>query len=95
MRLIRYAILAAILAELWWAFQPRNLSSPKSEQMIAAIHTYQANPSAEAEAAMLEQAHRDSSRNARHGQIILGTMLLADVIVIYFFWNYGAKKVTA
>jgi hypothetical protein len=91
-RLTRFAILAAILAEVWWSLQIRNLSVPRSEQTIAAIHAFQASSTPQNKAAMLEQMHRDIARNILHGRLQLGLMLLADIAAIYFFWNYGVKK---
>jgi len=93
--LIRLAIVVAIVFELAWTFQLRNLSSPKSPETVQAIHVYQASPTAENKATMLEQIHRDVSHNARHGQILFGLMVLADIAAIYFFWNYGVTKPAA
>ena len=91
-RLTRFLIVAAILAEAWWALKPRHLMFPRSEQTVAAIHAFQASSTPENKSAMLEQMRRDSDRNILHGRIQLGLILLADVAAIYFFWNYGVKK---
>ena len=90
--LIRLAILAVLLVEIVWALAPINLSLPRSPETLRAIHIYQASPSTETQAMMLEQIHRDGLRNTRLYKIAAVLMLVADVIVIYFFWNYGVKK---
>ena len=92
---IRLAIVAAIVFELVWALEPTNLLLPRSQETVQAIHAYQASPSAANKAAMLEQMHHDGQRNARRGQILLGLMLFADIVVIYFFWHYGNTRPAA
>ena len=44
---------------------------------------------------MWEQVHRDDLRDLHRQEVIFGLLLLADAIVIYFFWNYGVKKTAA
>lgn len=91
--LIRRAIVAAILAQLYWSLlTPRNNLMPRSEQTLAAIHEYQANSTPENKATMLQLMHQDIARNRSRGGLQFGLMLLADIVVIYFFWNYGVKK---
>jgi hypothetical protein len=41
---------------------------------------------------MWEQVRRDDLRDSHRKKVLFGLMLLADAVVIYFFWNYGAKK---
>jgi hypothetical protein len=92
-KVIRFVIVVAIVFEIGWALlEPRNSSWPRSSETVQAIHEWQARPSDAAKAAMLEQMHRDVVRNTRHGQILLGLMLVADIVAIYFLWNYGVKK---
>jgi hypothetical protein len=90
--LIRLAIVASIFFEIIWALEPRNLLSPRSAGTIQAIHAYQASPSDTTKATMLEQMHRDGARHVRDGQILFGLMLVADIVAIYFLWNYGVTK---
>ena len=90
--LIRFAILAAIVAGLWWSLAIHILSAPKSEQTVSAIHVYQASSTPENKAVMLEQMRRDGARNILHARMELGLVLLAGIAAIYFFWSYGAKK---
>lgn len=94
-RVIRFVIIVAVMFEIIWALEPRNGLLPRSPETVQAIHAYQASPSDATKATMLEQFHGDSSRNARHGQILLGMMVLADIFIIYFFWNYGVTKPAA
>ena len=84
-----------VVFELVWTFQLRNLSSPKSPETVQAIHVYQASPTAANKTTMLEQIRQDVSHNARYGQILLGLMVVADIVAIYFFWNYGVTKPAA
>jgi hypothetical protein len=92
---IRVAIVVAIIFEMHWALELRNGLMPRSPATVQAIKVYQASPSEATKATMLEQMHRDSSRNARHDQVLLVIMLLVDFAAIYFFWNYGVKKPAA
>src|SRR2546430_62515 len=94
-RVVRFLIAVALVFEIIWALKPRNGLLPRSPETVQAIHGYQASLTDAAKATMLEQVHRDSARNARHDQILLGLMLLADIVVIYFFWNYGVTKPAA
>jgi hypothetical protein len=41
---------------------------------------------------MWEQVRRDDLRYWRRKEVLFSLMLLADAVVIYFFWNYGVKK---
>ena len=41
---------------------------------------------------MWEQVRRDDLRDSRRKDILISLMLLADVAVIYLFWNYRTKK---
>ena len=60
--------------------------------MAQALHAYETNRSAATQAAMWDQVRRDDLRDSRRKDILFSLMLLADVAVIYLFWNYGAKK---
>jgi hypothetical protein len=93
--LIRLAIVSVIVLEILWALAPRNLSEPKSPETIQAIQAYQTNPSAATRSTMLGELHRDVSYNERRGLILLGVMLVADIVAIYFFWNYRVTKLAA
>jgi hypothetical protein len=41
---------------------------------------------------MWEQVHRDDLRDRHRKEVLFSLMLLADAVVIYFFWNYEAKR---
>jgi hypothetical protein len=94
-RVIRFAIVVAVVFEIIWSLEPRNMSWPRSSETAQAIHVWQASPSDSTKAAMLEQTDLDVARNTRHGQILLGLMLVADIVAIYFLWNYGVTKPAA
>jgi hypothetical protein len=95
LKLIRTAIIVATVFELYWGVAPRNLAFPHSPEAVQAIRAYQASPSAETKATMLEQLHRNVLHNEHRLQALSGLMLLVDVAAIYFFWNYGIKKSAA
>ena len=48
---------------------------------------------------MTNQMHLNAVHNERqaqlHGLLWFVPILIADVVVIYFFWNYGVKKPAA
>jgi len=92
--LIRFALVAVILPQIWWALAPQNFARP-SAQSEQAAQAYQTNPSAETKAALIEQMRLATSRSERNSYIMFGLLLAADAIAVYFLWNYGAKKTTA
>jgi len=63
--------------------------------MAQALRAFETNRSAATEAAMWEQVRRDDLRDTRRDEAIFGLMLLANVVAIYLFWNYGIKKAAA
>jgi hypothetical protein len=93
-KIIRRLIVAAMALEfLWFVFQPAgNRLSPRSPEMVQALHAFETNRSAATEAAMWEQVRRDDLRDSRRKEIVFGLMLLVDAVVIYLFWNYGINK---
>jgi hypothetical protein len=93
--IITVTIVLAIVFEIVWALEPRNLSFPYSTEAIQAIHAYVANRSEATEMTMREQLDRNVARNIRNYRILLGVMLVADPAAIYFLWNYGGTKPTA
>jgi hypothetical protein len=67
----------------------------KKSRMAQALQAFKTNRSAATSAAMWEQVRRDDLRDSRRKDFLFALMLLADAVVIYFFWNYGVKKATA
>ena len=63
--------------------------------MAQALRVYETNRSEATRAAMWDQVRRDDLRDDRRKGALFSLMLLADAVVIYFFWNYGVKKTTA
>jgi hypothetical protein len=84
----------AILLQLSWATALRNGVLPRSPETLVAIEAYKASHSEATKQAMFDQIHRDIARNHQHDQIVLCLVLLADVVAIYAFWNYGVIKPT-
>jgi hypothetical protein len=93
-KIIRWLIVAVIVLQfLWCMIQPAgNRLAPKSPEMAQALRSFETNRSAATEAAMWEQVRRDELRDTRRDEAIFSSLLLADAVVIYLFWNYGAKK---
>ena len=91
---IRRLIVAAVVLEfLWLIIIPAgNRLAPRSPEMAQAIRAFDTNRSAATESAMWEQVHRDDLRDRHRKDLLFSLMLLADAVVIYFFWNYGAKN---
>jgi hypothetical protein len=96
-RIIRRLIVAAMVLQFLWLFimPAGNRLAPRSPEMAQALRAFETNRSAAIEAAMWEQVRRDDLRDSRRQEVLFGLMLLADAVVIYFFWNYGAKKNSA
>ncbi|MGA9779934.1 MAG: hypothetical protein ACLPRE_13200 [Limisphaerales bacterium] len=96
-KIIRRLIVAAIVLQfLWFMILPAgNRLAPRSPEMAQALRAFETNRSAATEAAMWEQVRRDDLRDTRRDKAIFGLMLLADVVAIYLFWNYGIKKAAA
>jgi hypothetical protein len=93
-KIIRSLIVTVIVLQIIWCFiQPAgNRLAPKSPEMAKALQEFATNRSAATEAAMWAQVRRDELRETRRDEAIFGLLLIADVIAIYLFWNYGAKK---
>jgi hypothetical protein len=93
-KFIRRLIVAAIVLQfLWLVYLPAgNRLAPRSPEMVQALRAFEINRSAANQAAMLEQVRRDDSRDWHRKEILFGLMLLADAVVIYFYWNYGTNK---
>lgn len=93
-KIIRRLIFTAIVLEFFWLiFLPGgNRLSPRSPEMAQALRAYETNRSAATEAAMREQIRRDDSRDWHRKELLFGLMLLADAVVIYFYWNYRTNK---
>ncbi len=87
--LIRSALIAAIILQIMDALELRNGLLPRSPETVAASDAYKANPTEATRATLSALTHQDAERN---GQILLITMLLADIAAIYFLWNHGVKK---
>jgi len=94
LKIIRRLIVAAIvLQSLWLVYGPAgNRLAPRSPEMVQALRAFETNRSAATEAAMWDQVRRDDLREWHRKLVVFGLMLLADAVVIYFYWNYGNNK---
>jgi hypothetical protein len=94
LKIIKRLIVVAIVLEfLWLVYLPAgNRLAPRSPEMVQTLRAFETNRSAANQSAMWEQVHRDDSRDWRRKEILFGLMLLADAVVIYFYWNYGTNK---
>jgi len=93
-KMIRRLIVTAIVLQfLWFMILPAgNGLAPRSPEMRQALRAFETNRSAVTEAAMWDQVHRDDLHDTRRDETIFISLLLADAVAIYLFWNYGAKK---
>jgi len=89
---LKPAIVALIVFEALWALQPRKPGYPRSPETVQAEQIYKTTPSAETEARYIDQIRRDIAHNSRCRGITILALLIADVVLVYFFWNYGTTK---
>ncbi len=91
---VRSLLVAAVVLQLLWCIlQPaENRLAPKSPEMAQALREYQTNRTAITEAALWGQVRRDELRDARRAKALFISMLLADIVAIYLFWNHGFRK---
>ena len=96
-KIIRRLIVGAMVLQfLWFMILPAgNRLAPRSPEMVQALRAFATNRTPATEAAMWEQVHRDDLRDLHRDEILFGLILLADAVIIYLFWNYGAKKPAA
>ena len=93
---IRLIIVTAIVLELGFVFfAPKHSYRPTRPETIQARTDYLANPNDTTKAAFLDKLDRELLSSRRQHHIFIGSMLLADIIGIYLFWNYGVKKSAA
>jgi len=93
--IIRQSIVAVVVLQfLWFMILPAgNRLVPQSPEMAQALLEFETNRSAATESAMREQLHRDELRKTHRDEVVFISMLFADALAIYFFWNYGIKKI--
>jgi hypothetical protein len=93
-KIIRWLIAAMIVLQVLWGMilPAGNRLAPKSPEMAQAIREFETNRSAATEAAMWKQVRRNELRDRRRDETIFISILLVDMVAIYFFWNYGVKK---
>jgi hypothetical protein len=65
------------------------------KERVEAMKAYTLSPSASTKAALDDEFARLHHHEATMGGILPVVVLLIDVGVIYFFWNYGTRKTTA
>lgn len=96
-RIIRRVIVVTMLLELLWLviLPAGNRLASRRPAMVQAVRAFETNPSPTTKAAMWEQVHQDDLYNWHRKEALFGLMLVANVVAIYFFWNYGVKKTTA
>jgi hypothetical protein len=93
---IRLHIIVFVLLTLFASlFLPAGQPRYRLKERVEAMQAYTLNPSPSTEAALHEEFARLHHHEAMVGVILLPLVLLLDAVVIYFFWNYGARKTTA
>jgi len=95
-KIIRHLIVGVMVLQVFWLFYlpAGNRLAPRSPEMAEALRAFETNRTAATEAAIWDQVRRDDLRDRHRREVLFGLMLLADAVVICFFWNYGVKKTT-
>jgi hypothetical protein len=90
----RLLIIAAILSQLVWFAWPRFGDMP-SPRLRHALESTMSSPKPVQDAAIAEAQRLDAADGSREAVLILGLIGVANIALIYFFWNYGTRKTTA
>lgn len=91
---IRLAIIVFVLVTLFASLVlPAGQPRYRLKERVEAMEAYTLNPSASTQAAVHEEFARLHHHEAMEGVILLPSVLLVDAVVIYFFWNYGQRKI--
>jgi hypothetical protein len=93
-RAIRWLIVIFVLLPFGALVLPTGPGGPsyRQKERIETIEAYKLNPSVSTKAAMNDEFYRLHHHYAMSGLVLLLSFLLVDVVVIYLFWNYGARK---
>jgi len=89
--IIIFVALPLFVSLLIPAGQPRY----RLKERVQAMQAHTLNPSPSTEAALHDEFEKLHQHEKTQGIILIPALLLIDVMVIYFFWNYGKRKVMA
>jgi hypothetical protein len=92
---IRLLIVIFVLLTFASLILPPGQPGYRLKERVEAMEANSRNPSASTEAALHEEFARLNHHEAMVSDILLPSVLLVDIAVIYFFWNYGKPKTTA
>ena len=56
---------------------------------------YKSNPSTSTKAVLTDELMRLEHHRNVTATFVISSVLAIDVVVVYFFWNYGHRKTTA
>jgi hypothetical protein len=90
--LIVIFIALPLLASL---FVPAGQPRYRIRERIEAMKAYTLNPSATTKAALDDEFARLHHHEKKFDIVVPLSLLALDVVVVYLFWNYGAKKTLA
>jgi len=65
------------------------------KERVEAMKAYTLSPSVSTKAVLDDEFARLHDHEKMMGFILLPSALLIDVVVVYFFWNYGARRMLA
>ena len=92
--LLRLLIVGAMALQLVWIAMPRSGSYPVSPRVRQAIESHESSPKAEQDAAIAEAGRLDVADGSRKAVLFFTLIGVANIALIYFFWNYGTRKTT-
>ena len=90
----RLLIAVVVILSLMWIAMPRIGSYPLSPRVWQAIETHRSSPTNELNAAIAEAMDQDATEKDRWALAIFALVVGFDIMLIYFFWNYGTRKTT-
>jgi hypothetical protein len=90
----RLLIITASLLQLMWFAWPRFGDIP-SPRLRHALESTMSSPKSVQGASIAEAERLDAVDGSREAILILVALAGANIALIYFFWNYGARKTTA
>jgi len=89
--IIFFILLPSLASVLIPAGQPHY----RLRERIQAMEAYTLNPSATTEAARADEFARLHHHEKMMSIVLPLSALALDVVVVYFFWNYGTRKTLA
>ena len=89
-----------LVLELVWLISPHfgewgpGVDWYRRKQRMDAFLVWAEHPSSATKAVAMDELQRDMRFREIRGWLIFGLVLASDAAVVYFFWNYGARRTT-